>query len=285
MTVKLREGEELILKLKPHPIAFMELYFTGLYVAIASILARIYADELAVKVSKLLGLNIVPMGYMSTLVWAVAIMIPFIVMFIAKSSIKWLAAGLIMVIASVAIKFETGITESTSSLFMGVIWLALSNMYKNAHTYYITTDRIIAEYKFIREKTREISYQYITDLVVEKGVIGRILNVGTIIPVSTAGLGLGGEIAAISGKIDVKQTGLGVIAGTNVVMPKGRSPNVLFGVKDPMKIKEIISNEMAKHSESGILTKISENLEKILEKTEKNEGSTTGTVGDEPKGE
>ncbi|MCR6668877.1 MAG: PH domain-containing protein [archaeon YNP-WB-040] len=285
MTVKLREGEELILKLKPHPIAFMELYITGLYVAIASIIARIYADELALKVSKLLGLNIVPIGYMSTLVWAFAIMIPFIVMFIAKSSIKWLAAGLVIVIASIAIKFETGISESTSSLFMGVIWLALSNMYKNAHTYYITTDRIISEYKFIREKTREISYQYITDLVVEKGVIGRILNVGTIIPVSTAGLGLGGEIAAISGKIDVKQTGLGVIAGTNVVMPKGRSPNVLFGVKDPMKVKEIISKEMAKHSESGILTKISENLEKILEKTERKEESATGTVGDKPKGE
>jgi hypothetical protein len=285
LTVKLREGEELILKLKPHPIAFMELYITGLYVAIASIIARIYADELALKVSKLLGLNIVPIGYMSTLVWAFAIMIPFIVMFIAKSSIKWLAAGLVIVIASIAIKFETGISESTSSLFMGVIWLALSNMYKNAHTYYITTDRIISEYKFIREKTREISYQYITDLVVEKGVIGRILNVGTIIPVSTAGLGLGGEIAAISGKIDVKQTGLGVIAGTNVVMPKGRSPNVLFGVKDPMKVKEIISKEMAKHSESGILTKISENLEKILEKTERKEESATGTVGDKPKGE
>lgn len=285
MTVKLREGEELILKLKPHPIAFMELYFTGLYVAIASIIARIYADELALKVSKLLGLNIVPIEYMSTLVWAFTIMIPFIVMFIAKSSIKWLAAGLIMVIASIAIKFETGISESTSSLFMGIVWLALSNMYKNAHTYYITTDRIISEYKFIKEKTREISYQYITDLVVEKGVIGRILNVGTIIPVSTAGLGLGGEIAAISGKIDVKQTSLGVIAGTNIVMPKGRSPNVLFGVKDPMKVKEIISKEMAKHSESGILTKISENLEKILEKTERKGESATGTVGDKPKGE
>jgi hypothetical protein len=285
LTVKFREGEELILKLKPHPIAFMELYITGVYVAIASIIARIYADELALKVSKLLGLNIVPIGYMSTLVWAFAIMIPFIVMFIAKSSIKWLAAGLIMVIASIAIKFETGISESTSSLFMGIVWLALSNMYKNAHTYYITTDRIISEYKFIKEKTREISYQYITDLVVEKGVIGRILNVGTIIPVSTAGLGLGGEIAAISGKIDVKQTSLGVIAGTNIVMPKGRSPNVLFGVKDPMKVKEIISKEMAKHSESGILTKISENLEKILEKTEGKGESATGTVGDKPKGE
>jgi uncharacterized protein with von Willebrand factor type A (vWA) domain len=52
-----------------------------------------------------------------------------------------------------------------------------------------------------------------------------------------------------------------------------------------MKVKEIISKEMAKHSESGILTKISENLEKILEKTEKKEESATGTVGDKPKGE
>ena len=285
MTLKLREGEELILKLKPHSIAFIELYFTGVYIAVVSILARIYSDEIAMKVVKLLGLNMIPIEYMSTLVWAFAIMLPFIVMFIAKSSIKWLVAGLTIVIASITIRFGTGINESTSSLFMGVIWFALSNMYKNAHTYYITTDRIISEYKFIREKIREISYQYITDLVVEKGVIGRILNVGTIIPISTAGLGLGGEIAAISGKMDAKQLSLGVIAGTNIVIPRGRSPNVLFGVKDPMKIKEIISREMAKHSESGILTKISENLEKILEKTEKKEDLATGSIGDKPKGE
>ncbi|MEM3615328.1 MAG: PH domain-containing protein, partial [Candidatus Methanomethylicia archaeon] len=192
-------------------------------------------------------------------------------MFIMKSSIKWLVTGILMVAIPIIVEMKIEIiTKTTMGVILGIIWLALSNMYRKAHTYYITNERVISEYKFLREKHREINYQYLSDIIVEKGIIGRILNIGTVIPVSTAGLGLGGEIAAISGKLDVKQATLGVIAGASINIPKGRSPNILFGVKNPMKIKEIISQEIAKHSESGLLTKISENLEKVLEKTKEN---------------
>ncbi|MEM3542411.1 MAG: PH domain-containing protein [Candidatus Methanomethylicia archaeon] len=269
------------MKIKPHSIAFIELYLIPIYVIAFSIILRFYVNEIVEKIIENMGILLFPIEYMPIIVWAIIMILPFIIMFITKSSIKWLLIGILTITLPVIVKLKFGIEESTLTLIMGIIYLAISNAYRNAHTYYITSERIISEYKFIREKSREISYQYITDIVVEKGIIGRILNVGTIIPISTAGLGLGGDIAAISGRINLKQLSLGVIAGKSVNIPRGRSPNVLFGVKDPIKVKEMISKEISKHSESGLLSKISENLEKILEKVKSGESeSNSGTIGD-----
>jgi len=274
-TLKLREGEELILKIKPHPIAFIELYLLSTYIVVFSIITKFYTYMIVEEIFRNIGIAVLPMEYMATIVWATIIILPFIAMFIAKSSMKWLLIGILTIAIPIMVKVKIGIEESTITLIIGIIYFALSNMYRNAHTYYITSERIVSEYKFVREKSREISYQYVTDIVVEKGIIGRIFNVGTIIPISTAGLGLGGEIAAITGKINLEKTSLGVIAGKSVNIPRGRSPNVLFGVKDPMKVKEVISKEVSKHGESGLLSKISENLEKVLKKVEGGEGGSS----------
>lgn len=273
------------MRIKPHPISFIELYLISTYIIVFSIILRFYVNEIVEKIIENMGKPFFPIDYMPIIVWATITILPFIVMFIAKSSMKWLLIGIFTIVIPIVIKFKFGIEESTLTLIMGIIYFTMSNMYRNAHTYYITSERIISEYKFLREKSREINYQYITDVVVEKGIIGRIFNVGVIIPISTAGLGLGGEIAAISGKIDLKQASLGVVAGKSIVIPKGRSPNVLFGVKDPMKVKEIISKEISKHSESGLLSKISENLEKVLEKVKSGESeSSSRTIGDKTEG-
>lgn len=260
------ENEQLIMEIKPHLIAFMDLYAIGIYMIIVNLVAKFYLDDIASEIINFIGIGFIKIDQLSTFIWILMMILPFILMFIAKSSIKWLVSGIMIVGVSIAIRIKFGIYETTLNLIFGIIFLALINAYRKAHTYYITSERIVSKYRFIREKYREINYHCIADIIVEKSILGRILNVGTIVPVSKSGLGLGGDIAATSGRIDFVKSSLGIIAGTTINVPKGRSPNVLFGVKDPIKVKDLISKELSKHSENKILKEVSEELEKILEK-------------------
>jgi len=56
--------------------------------------------------------------------------------------------------------------------------------YVQGHLYILTNRRIIMFRKFITISVREIAYSEITDIIVNQGPIARILNYGSIIPLS-----------------------------------------------------------------------------------------------------
>ena len=283
MTLKLKEGEELIQEIKPHPIAFIDLYLKFIYLVIISIAFFIYGGKLAELVASTPLIEIIGQlsDYIPLIAWAACIIIPFTIISVLKIRWRWLLFSLLIVALGIIMKIELNLPEYASSAIFGVAGLSLVNSYRNGHTYYITNQRIVTELKFIRHKQREISYSKLSELIVVRGLIGRIFNVGTIIPITPSGLGLGEDQAITGVGVSEKQlAGLpitaGIAGGKTVKVPRGRSPYVLFGVKNPMKIKELISKYAWEREEATILKKISEDIEKLVEKVDKSEGELEG---------
>jgi len=62
--------------------------------------------------------------------------------------------------------------------------------YVRGHLYILTDRRIILSTKFITVSVRDVAYSEVTDIIVNQGPIGRILNYGSVIPLSSGVRGL-----------------------------------------------------------------------------------------------
>lgn len=274
MPIELRRDEKIVKQLKPHPIAFTDLYSIFLYLIIINILFYIYYQDITNWLLKLPIVGWIPQikDYLTLTIWGLSIILPFLVIALIKAVWKWFILSLITVILGAIFKIKLQIPEQAPAIIIGLIGLSLVEMYRKGHTYYITNQRIITELKFITQKQREFSYSKLNELIVSKGIIGRIFNVGTIIPITATGMGLGEDIAAAgigtTTKIKGVEIGGGVIGGKTVVVPRGRSAYTLFGVKNPVKIKELISQYAWQQEETPILRKIAEDIEKLVYKEE-----------------
>jgi len=56
--------------------------------------------------------------------------------------------------------------------------------YVHGHLYILTDRRIIVSTKFITISVRDVAYSEITDIIVNQGPLGRILNYGSVVPLS-----------------------------------------------------------------------------------------------------
>jgi len=56
--------------------------------------------------------------------------------------------------------------------------------YVHGHLYILTDRRIILSTKFVTISVRDVAYSEITDIIVNQGPLGRILNYGSVIPLS-----------------------------------------------------------------------------------------------------
>lgn len=277
MPIELRQDERIVEQVKPHPIAFTDLYVIFSYLVIVNVLFYIYYRDV---VNWLLTLPIIgwipqAQGYLALTAWAIIIILPFLIVALMRVVWKWFILSVIAVILGAIFKVKLQIPEQAPALIIGLIGLSLVEMYRKGHMYYITNQRIVTELKFITQKQRELSYSKLNELIVTKGIIGRLLNVGTIIPITATGIGLGGDVAAAgvgaAAKVKGIEVGGGVMGGKTVIVPRGRSAYTLFGVKNPVKIKELISQYAWQQEETPILKKIAEDIEKLVYKEEKPE--------------
>ena len=267
--MNLREKEIVLMEIQPHPIAFMDLYIIFLVPILINIYLIFKANYIVGSILQILNAELLSEDQMKMIIWILMNIFPFIIMFLVKSAVKWLLIGSLMTIVAIIIKIQYGVSCEILGIIFGIIGLGLTNIYRKAHKYYITNERIVMEFKFIRHKHREIELRDIRELIVEKGIIGRILDVGTILPITSSGLGIGEDISMIGGAGKIKNINIGIGAGRTIKVPRGRSPYTLFGVKKPLKIKELISKEKSKHEEDHILTEISNKLERIIGDEEK----------------
>jgi uncharacterized membrane protein YdbT with pleckstrin-like domain len=82
---------------------------------------------------------------------------------------------------------------SLASLLTGAIAgfsFLLAIAYRNANTYFLTSNAIVIRRSFISRIRREISYAKISDVAVEQTFLGRIFGYGDVIPVSISGFGV-----------------------------------------------------------------------------------------------
>jgi len=277
-TLKFREDEKVLASLKPHPLAFLDFY--ALFAYLVSVGAIFWIFELQIKDAIQ---NIVPFGWgvetVFLIFWFACLVVPFLVVAVLKITWRWLflsiGIGALGAVLELYFKFAHGL--QIPSVLIGIVGFALTDVYRRKFDFCITDQRILIELNFISQKRREILYSKISDLVVEKGWLGRVFNYGSVIPITESGFGLGEDVSAVT----VAGTGsplpkcpkitTAVSGGRTVSVPRGRSFYVLFGVRKPYAVSEMISQLIHGYEEAPYLKKIAAGVESLVKREEEKE--------------
>ncbi len=273
-TLKLNEDEELVKFLRPHPLAFVDFFAIFSYLLIVSLIFVFYREQILAWLESISLLGLLK-DQLFTLLWSALIVVPFLAIAILKITWRWFFFALILVITGVAIVLFYDVPSyyiQIPSIIASIIGLILTEFYRRGHYFYVTNQRIISELRFLSYKRRELTYGKINDLALIKGVLGRIFNYGTIFPITASGFGLGQDLAAVTAGMGVASKkgvggGVAVSGGRTVSIPRGRSSYVLFGVRKPDEVYEIISKHIHGYEEAPYLKKILDELKSQKEKS------------------
>jgi hypothetical protein len=248
-------GEKLVMKLKPHPLAFWHLYAISLLlIFLGYALERIYVlvagFRLRLPLPFLQQYNAVNV----LVFWAVLIGTGIVI------GLVYLRITSLLVFSTIAL-IGTLLTEYFKMPLEVHLWLlaacglagfAFAEFYRRGHNYYITNLRVVMEKSFISYDSRQFTYNRIEDLAIVQGLLGRVLNYGTIVPVTASGFGLGEDSASagIGGALGVggrrslpvgAGIGLSASGGRAVLIPRGRTYHTLYGISRPREVQHAIA--------------------------------------------
>lgn len=237
------------MKLKPTFSSFLLRYFIFTYFLIWSIFAIVIKDEVGLR------------WYI--FLWIVMTVIPAIIHAFKRVKFGWFFwIGMLDLVAflpkikpvySKMIALSTnenyqGILEWFQNLsevkvyvFVSIISIIITQLYRLTFSYEVNEASISLRSGIFSRKDRTIISAHITDLDVVRGFFQRIVGIGTIIPITSSGIGTGAN--TVFGGIEAQsKAGLGGVAGgarserVEIVDPT----NSIYGIKNPEKIKEEI---------------------------------------------
>jgi len=279
----LLKDEKVELVSRPHPLSFMKYHLFNIYlIAVAFLLGWLYvylqSDQQLLASFSFLDTFFTNVGVQTAdaviliLFWLILILSGYVVgvLWITKKPLVYMllvgAAGTILelyflvpynVVLGVVQKSMVKIVLLSVAAGLAVV---LTEIYRRGHTYTVTNYRVITKKDFIRKEEREITYDKITDIYVNQGILGRIFNFGTIILISASGFGLGVDSAQAFTATSVPVKGIKVIGGFSgakgVQMPRAATYFALYGIPDPKKARVIIGNRQLESKESPILRRI-----------------------------
>lgn len=277
-TLKFREDEKVCASLKPHPLAFLDFYSLFIYLASLGVVFWMFEQQIKGAFEKA-----VPTGWSGEtafiVLWFTCLVAPFLVVAVLKITWRWLFLSIGIGALGGILQFYFTVPHGLQipSVVIGVLGFILTDVYRRKFDFYITDQRIIIELNFISHKRREILYSKISDLVVERGWLGRIFKYGSVIPITESGFGLGEDISAVtvagagSPLLKGPKVGVAVSGGRTVSVPRGRSFYVLFGVRNPNVVSEMISQLIHGYEEAPYLKKIAAGIETLVKKEEEKE--------------
>ena len=127
-----------------------------------------------------------------------------------------------------------------------------ANLYRKSHKYFITNFRIITRFSgLFSTKERDLIYSKIDDMIIYQGILGRLFNFGTIIPISASGIGTGSDqvfmLTGMEQKLPIGPTiKVSLGGGKSVTVPRAPSFYALYGVPEPDELKYFMLLEMGK---------------------------------------
>ncbi len=202
MPVRLLPGERLETELRPHPLAWLGRYFMAGYPALLGVILAItfrsdwwqgadqgawyqvwtwlYGNTAAAYVYMFVGLALVGV-------------------ILAVAAIRWrlffayLGIGIATLV--VGLWLEVAAEQAVPlGLVVFTTPMALHAEFdRRSHRYTLTNLRMIFTGGTLVRKERTLKYEAITDLDGSQGILGRIFDYGTLIPVTQAGFGLGAD--------------------------------------------------------------------------------------------
>jgi len=221
----------------------------------------------------LLGLS---MKYGPVVLWFYLLVIPGLIISIIRIEWKWIPLLFGVGLISAAITIYFGLNQAFTyiiAIILSIFGMLAVDRYRNAHLFCITNYRIITEVDFIGHKKNELGFDKINNLVLNQPFLGKIFNFGTIIPITASGLGMGADAAAVTvaagSMSDDSFSGVAVTGERSIQVPRTRSAYALFGIENPKKVYDMISELMRDYSEAPYLKSISTDMKKLLEKNDK----------------
>ncbi|MBD3388545.1 MAG: PH domain-containing protein [Candidatus Altiarchaeales archaeon] len=308
------EDEKILKVIKPHFLAFYDMYLLWIWIAVVSLAFIFYGDTLvyslgdpltsstgyAAQFTSMIDNELtrqIPVftdilqgvddaagdadeyanSYTKAGLWFASIVLSALVVSVLKIEFKWVFIMLAVGLGSLAVTSFLGMLPESAMKFgilSSIIGSGFVELYRRAHTFFITDQRIITEVEFIDHKRNELSYDKINNIVLSQNLIGRLLDFGTIIPVTASGLGMGGDFSAVSVGVAGRPRGGpmvagGVTGGRYVQTPRVRSMYCLFGITNPCEVEQLISEQLHGHIEAPYLRKMTRQLEDLRKSMEK----------------
>jgi len=273
----LLKDESKIIDLKPHIIALWPFYAFFIYYILIS--AYILLNKKAiiswVNSTFLGGLEELGVSLVFMIIWWGILIIPAAIFSIMRIAWKWLI--LYFLLASFGTYTVSSLSVNSDYLFMmtiglGILGILLTEIYRRSHTYTLTNYRVIMRVGFPFGSERDVFYTRITDIIVQKGFLGKLFNFGNIIPITASGIGTGTDQAHVAiglggtiPKTEIK-SGTAVSGGKIVTVPRGRESYILFGVPNPDNIRKIIIDFMQSGESAPYLGKVVDMLENLVER-------------------
>ena len=249
MVIGLLRGEKMLEEYKPTSLSFISFYAIFAYPLFISVIMFIFWNDLESyfrSVSHMLFNKISPL---LIAIW-VLMLIPCFFLFLIRVDIKaplfYLSISVLFTILDlIELNAKTMIIYSLT--VPSILALVVVELYRRGITYVFTNYRIMIRKRFLIYEERSIPYDKITDIFLVKGILGRIFNYGTIVPitasmvglsVNTAMVGLGGGL----GKTD--NVYASVNAARSKITPFWLPPFVIYGIPAPEEIYRFILMKM-----------------------------------------
>ncbi len=283
--ISLLKDEKIIEVLSPHPVSFWPHYLFFLwYIVVGSIMYAKYDEILGWISANITSISLIQYILLIIFWWFILI-IPAVIFFIVKITAKWVILfTLIAVLGTAAVAKSVVALEQIWILTAGIgaLGFILTELYRRSHKYIITNKRLVmgVYMGIFGKRERELLYSNIVDVMMDQGLLGKLLNYGTIVPTTASGIGTGVDVAKVSVGVGgaAEKGGVGVGAGVavggerGITVPRGRSWFILYGVPDPERVKNILMEQIQKREPAQYLERQVELLEKLVEGKEGRSG-------------
>ena len=272
--MELLHGEEVDMALKPHPLCFAKYHiFFGYLILIAFFLQNFHfflednvsllssLSFLEVAFSRL-GMNLVDFVFLLSF-WAVLILSGWIANRLLHNRILMIyvflvaALGTILEVYWFMTNFELAFIQRRYVKLILLAGTAIVNIFivdihRRRFRYIVTNYRVIIR-EGLKMKEEEITYDMISHIRIEQGILGRLFNFGTIILFSIFDFGLNAplrETPELLKSLEEDVTGK-ASEETGQKGRRGKKGLLLFGVPDPRRVRVIIGNRLLEAKESS----------------------------------
>jgi len=255
---QLLPGEELLLMKRPHPLAMLDLMLFWLSLALLGWLYIIYYPQLSALLKGKVQIDFL-VKHTYDVFWFVSIMLPLVIMAIFRISFGHVLTLLALIAGNILLQWKVephlGLSKGAHAhlenymlIAAGLFGMVAVEIFRHGHRYYLTSKRIVARFGILKVMERSTLYSKIDDLILQKGVLGGMLNFGTVIPITSSGLGMGQDMAmggaAVGGGKGGIGAGLFAAGGKAKNVPRALSIYVLFKIKNPEEARNLILQEM-----------------------------------------
>ncbi len=263
------DKEKVIAEVSPHPMAFAGAITLWVYTLIVTLITWVYSNRISSYVDSMPLIGKFLGVYSPYVLLSLSIILPFLIYSIIKISWRHVVIAILITIVPPPLYsyFHIKLWYVFPTLIVcSIIALVIIDLHRRAHKYVITERGIIFTYRgLFKVVRRDLVYSRISDLILEKSFLGKLFNFGSVVPITSSGIGSGEDVSAtavgVEGGKGVK-VGAAVIAGRGVKVPRSRSFYVLYCVPHPEEVYEAIISAIKASEEAPYLKKLVEMEEK-----------------------